>query len=199
MDSIAIYGSDWKLQYMNSAHRDHTGWHSDEALGRPVWELHNSDTYEEIGKTLAQGKPWTGRLSTQMRDGRVVEEEATVSPVTDRNGVTTNYVSLVRDVTAQVQLEQQLFQTKKRESVGQLAAGITHDSNNLLGIFQGIFESLQDIGSEDERFHDWIECGLKTVKRGTSLTRRLLDFSKSVALETKVVSLTRPSMTSTNC
>ena len=128
-DNISIYDSQWRLEYMNSAYAEYTGWSKQDALGKFSWELQTSDVDDEVGEITAKGKTWTGRQKTTLRDGQIVEVEATVSPVKDRAGVITNYVSVARDVTEQAELEQQLAQAQKLESIGQLAAGIAHEIN----------------------------------------------------------------------
>jgi len=86
--------------------------------------------------------------------------------------------SIVRDVTEQVRMEEQLQQAMKMEAVGQLAGGIAHDFNNLMtGILchAGLLKSeAADPGAVRETA-DLIEGA---ARRATELTSRLLGFAR---------------------
>ena len=128
-DSIAIYDRDGKLVYVNRAYERHTGWHAGSALGKLALDLNTSDLYYEIAATVSRGRVWSGHLTTKMRDGRYTEEEGTISPVIDHNGRITHFVSVTRDISEKIKLEQRLAQAQKLESIGQLASGIAHEIN----------------------------------------------------------------------
>jgi PAS domain S-box-containing protein len=93
------------------------------------------------------------------------------------------------DITERIQIEQTLHRSQKMESIGHLAGGIAHDFNNLLGIIQSNLEFLQEYNVKDEEYQKWINTGLKTVKRGANLTKRLLTFSKKDVINTQVVNI----------
>lgn len=124
-----------------------------------------------------------------MADGRVKHIRQRWQILCDENDNPVRCIGTAHDVTEELTSERFLRRTQKMEAVGQLAGGIAHDFNNLLGIFQSNFELLQDFDINDENFTRRIDSGMKTVQRGASLTRRLLSFSKSGTMDTKVVSV----------
>ncbi len=99
------------------------------------------------------------------------------------------YLSLAVDATERLNLEAQLRQSQKMESIGQLAGGIAHDFNNLLTVVNGhasllmVNEKLTPKGAESLK--EIIEAG----KRAGALTRQLMTFSRKHEFNAQVVDL----------
>ena len=55
----------------------------------------------------------------------------------DADGEVRGFVTIGRDITESEMLQQQLLQAQKMESVGELAGGLAHDFNNMLGVILG--------------------------------------------------------------
>jgi PAS domain S-box-containing protein len=94
-----------------------------------------------------------------------------------------------RDVTRKRQLEEQLLQTQKMETVGRLAGGVAHDFNNLLTAIIGYAESVAVRVTGPVR--DDTQEILRAAERAASLTRRLLTFSRKRVVQPSVVQLNR--------
>jgi two-component system NtrC family sensor kinase len=82
-----------------------------------------------------------------------------------------------------------LKQAQRLEAVGQLTGGVAHDFNNLLMVVGGNVERLKRSGTADERTRRSLEAIESAVKRGTSLTRQLLSFSRRQTHELKTIDL----------
>jgi two-component system cell cycle sensor histidine kinase/response regulator CckA len=103
------------------------------------------------------------------------------------------------DVTERINLEQQLRHAQKLESIGQLAAGVAHDFNNILTIIQGHADRLversadfQSAVSQDSILQTITEPLSQisaAAKRASSLTRQLLMFSRKQVMQSKVIDL----------
>lgn len=74
-------------------------------------------------------------------------------------------------------LEEALRLSQKMEAVGQLAGGIAHDYNNMLGIILGSLDLLSHRVDGDPKAMKYLEVAREGVNRGTSITRKLLNFS----------------------
>ncbi len=78
-------------------------------------------------------------------------------------------------------LQLQLIQSQKMDAIGQLAGGVAHDFNNILGGIIGATELLLDPGvSESDRL-EYLQMIATTAQRGAELTRKLLTFSRKGA------------------
>jgi nitrogen-specific signal transduction histidine kinase len=96
---------------------------------------------------------------------------------------------MVRDISQQRALEEQLRQAQKIETVGQLAGGIAHDFNNLLTAILGHVEMLgDDLAPGDPRAAD--VTGIRqAAELAASLTQQLLAFSRKQVLQPTVLDL----------
>ncbi|HEY0455242.1 MAG TPA: PAS domain S-box protein, partial [Verrucomicrobiae bacterium] len=94
-----------------------------------------------------------------------------------------------RDTTEQINLETQLRHAQKLESVGQLAAGVAHDFNNILTIIQGHTDRLLAQCDGDENLTEPLTQVSAAAKRASSLTRQLLMFSRKQVMQTRVLDL----------
>ncbi len=97
---------------------------------------------------------------------------------------------ITQDVTERVHLEDQLRQAQKMEAVGQLTGGVAHEFNNLLAVIMGHAEVLEQTAAIDERAERNIQAILRSVNRGSSLTNRLLAFSRQQPMSPVTVDVT---------
>ena len=93
------------------------------------------------------------------------------------------------DTTEHLSLEAQLRHAQKLESIGQLAAGVAHDFNNILTIIQGHSDRLLAQCDGDERITDPLQQVSAAASRASSLTRQLLMFSRKQVMQPKVLDL----------
>lgn len=87
-----------------------------------------------------------------------------------------------------VRLADELHQAKKVEAIGQLAAGIVHDFNNLLAAIHGNLELLTSRTNE-ARLLVLLRNATRSVERGEGLTQQLLAFARKQVLSPKAVDL----------
>lgn len=106
------------------------------------------------------------------------------------DGSILGYHGIIRDITENRKIEEELFKIEKLESIGILAGGIAHDFNNILtAILGNIALATIHIKPGDEIFERLIAAE-KACLQGKNLTRQLLTFSKGGAPVKKTVSIT---------
>ena len=101
-DSIAIFDSDWNHEYGNTAFQQ-LGVGGDESLWYLSGDVSPAHFREILTEELRNGGRWTG-TQVWSRDGK----SADIAPVLDEDGTNNGYVAVLRDVTEQKELEQQL-------------------------------------------------------------------------------------------
>jgi PAS domain S-box-containing protein len=153
--------------------------------GEPARALHVA-AYE--GKYRAEG--WQVR-----RDETAFWASFVIEAIRDEMGSLVGYAKITRDITerreAQLALEraqEQLAQSQKMEALGQLTGSIAHDFNNLLMITSGYAQILRRRLS-DPKLLKAAEAVHTAARRGESLTRQLLAFSRRQPITPVVVDL----------
>ena len=161
-----------------------------EGSSKQFFEFVHPDDRERLRVEGAKVKQGEGQSVRQFRivrrsDGAERFIEARSYVVRDAAGVPVRVVGLDRDVTEQKsaevkqrQLEAQLFQSQKLETLGTLAGGIAHDFNNLLTGMLGFVELSQMIlppGHEAIEFLGHVRGG---GLRARDLVKRLLLFAR---------------------
>ena len=90
---------------------------------------------------------------------------------------------LAQDVTERSWLERQLRQAQKMEAIGQLAAGVAHDFNNILTIIQGHSGLIKQGLDPASPHRNSVEQITNATNRATSLVRQLLMFSRKQVMQ----------------
>ena len=184
-ESIIIVDETGLIEYVNPAFEEQSGYSRKEVQGQ-LYNLMHSEALDEaliqeIKDTLEQGKSWRGRLISQKKDGALMYETATISPITNQDGVIKHYVSVKRNITRELQLEQQLQQAQKLEALGTMAGGITHNLNNVLAIILGRSELGAQMLEAENPARENFEIIMRTAARSSDMIKRLLTFSRKQA------------------
>ena len=109
-------------------------------------------------------------------DGEMFDAEVSLHAL-DMHGETV-LQAMVRDVTRQKKLENQLRQTQKMEAIGTLAGGIAHDFNNILAGIIGYTELYKDAVADRPKVFNSMQQVLKAADRAKDLVQQILTFSR---------------------
>jgi two-component system, cell cycle sensor histidine kinase and response regulator CckA len=137
---------------------------------------------------LSQWTPGAGQAGVwhhRTKNGKVTEMEITSHPL----GTQKQWLSLAVDVTERLNLEAQLRQAQKMESVGQLAGGIAHDFNNLLTVINGHAGLVMAGGKLSAKAQESLKEISEAGKRASDLTRQLMTFSRKQEFVPQTVDL----------
>ena len=192
-ESIMITDTAGTILYVNPAFERISGYSRQEALGTNPRILksgeHDAAFYRHLWETLARGDDWHGRFRNRRKDGRLYDEDATISPVRDSAGTIVSYIALKLDVTHETELEAQLRQAQKMEAFGQLASGVAHDFNNILTVIRGNATLMQRAPEAATRQDGPLDQVLSAVDRAARLTQQLLLFSRRQVAQKKALDL----------
>ncbi len=193
-ESVIITDANSKIIYVNPAFERISGYSFAEVQGKNPRIVksgqQSTQFYEQMWDTLTAGKVWHGQLINKNKSGALYTEETTITPIKDKNGVITNYIALKKDITKELQLQEQYRQAQRMESVGRLAGGIAHDFNNILTVIIGHSEILQSLHytPDDPRYQEVSQIK-KAADKASMLTRQLLTFSRQQPLQSQSLNL----------
>ena len=181
-EAIMITDVEGTIEYVNPAFERISGYTAGEVLGANPRILksgkHDPAFYGQMWETLRRGEVWLGRFVNRRKDGSLIEEDATISPVRDPSGRIAHFVAVKRDVTKELVLEQQLRQVQRLEAIGRLAGGVAHDFNNLLQAMLSQTQVIHDSPNDPQRVAGTVDELEQQIRRGAALSRQLLLFSR---------------------
>jgi PAS domain S-box-containing protein len=125
-------------------------------------------------------------IAIKRKDGEKLIVLVTATAVRDEKGSIVAYQGIIRDVTEQKKLEQQLLQAQKMEAVGLLAGGVAHDFNNLLTVILGNAELCLSRLNPLDPIYVKLSRIQQAAQTATALTQRLLAFSRKQILQPRV-------------
>jgi PAS domain S-box-containing protein len=192
-DGIMITDLQGVILHVNQALCNLTGYSRQELLGRSPSLLrsgrHPDELYRDLWRTILNRGSWQGELTNRRSDGTVFEVSLTISPVLDSKGRLTHFVGIQRDITPQKQLERQLLQAQKMQSVGTLAGGVAHEFNNLLAGINGYAALGLRESNLDATLREFLQNIVALSERAALLTRQLLAFARKPALSRRPASM----------
>ena len=102
-DSVFVTNRDGVIEYVNPAFEVMAGFSREEAVGRTPALMRSGVQsprfYATLWSTILSGRPFQAVMTNRTRDGRLFDEEQTISPIRDTSGAITHFLSTGRDVT----------------------------------------------------------------------------------------------------
>ena len=126
-----------------------TGYSPEELLGHTPYDfLVHPDDVEDLKNRVRQmteeaRQEYVIRHHALRKDGSVFQLEVSIRPMWDEHGRTISYGGVARDVSEQMQLQEQLVQSAKLSAIGQMISGVAHELNNPLTTVMGYTQLLQ--------------------------------------------------------
>jgi PAS domain S-box-containing protein len=172
------------------------GYTLDEIVGRHFSTFYTKEEREAGVPTKSLQKAATdGRWETEgwrvRKDGSRFWAHVVIDAIHNDAGELIGFAKITRDATERKNAERQLeearvalFQSQKMEAVGQLTGGVAHDFNNLLTVIIGGLDTIvRSKPTDTVRIRRALEMARHAADRASSLTARLLAFSRKQPLE----------------
>lgn len=162
LDQAAIVAATDKqgiITYVNDKFCEVSGYNRDELVGRSH-KIINSGTHPKeffvhLWKTISRGQVWRGEVCNKRKNGSYYWVYTTIVPFLDENGKPTQYLSIRYEITELKEAQrtitdqqEKLVAASRLSAIGEMAAAITHEINNPLGVILGRVEMLKSMLEE---------------------------------------------------
>ncbi len=192
-EAVVITDAAGHFVYVNRAFEAITGYSRHEVHGRTPSMLksgrHDAAFYGELWSTISSGRAWRGRIQNRRKDGQIYTENSCITPLRDDRGTISHYVAVKRDISHELELEEQLVQSRKMEAVGRLAGGIAHDFNNILQVITGNVAMAGMDAPAGHPVHGSLDEIARAGERAVNLVQQLLAFSRREELRLRPVEI----------
>lgn len=190
---MAISDLNGVLSYINDCFARVHGHEAADLIGQPLMRLHNEEQREQVEALLRQivsenafdaQEVWHCR-----RDGTPFPMLMSGALIQDADGAPRYFAATAIDLAERKNLEAQLAQAQKMESVGRLAGGVAHDFNNMLSVILGYADmGLNNADTTHPLYHALTQIRNSAV-RSADLTRQLLAFARRQTIAPSVMDI----------
>jgi len=156
------------------------GYKEQELIGEPLQKFIVQKEYLDEYKNLVKRKKMQETSFDAdfiCRDGKNFPINFSFTPLIVQDELA-GFITIGRDMTERKQLEEELRQAQKMESLGTLAGGIAHDFNNILQIMLVNTSSMKRLAPNDEKVTQIIDINTSAIKRGSKLVQQILMFAR---------------------
>lgn len=116
--TVVITDLEGTIEYVNPKFVQLTGYALDEAIGQNPRILKSGrqppEFYQELWKTITQGKEWRGEFLNKKKNGDFYWEDASISPIKNEEGVITHFVGVKEDISASKLAEEKLRESEEK-------------------------------------------------------------------------------------
>lgn len=180
-----------KIQDVNESFLAMLDYSRGDVVGRTDGDLgvwaNPEDRAQIVGKIKNGAKVRDEQCKLRTSNGRIRDALISVESI-DLNSDQC-LLLMIHDNTERLNLEAQLRQVQKMEGIGQLAAGVAHDFNNILTIIQGHAGRLRRAQALPPQIGESVEQVSMAADRAANLTRQLLTFCRKQAMLPKVMDI----------
>lgn len=145
-------------------------------LGKEGLVYDNAQPFFEM--VMEIGKRLTETYTSIDADGRMNYYHVNAFPLHDKNGVLRRLVLTRRNTTAEMQIEQRLYQSQKMAAIGELSTYIAHEIRNPLFAIGGFANALLRTGNLDESAREKARIILEESQRLDNILKSIINFAR---------------------
>jgi two-component system cell cycle sensor histidine kinase/response regulator CckA len=198
-DAIRTINLDYAIVMNNRSMTDFLNIEHEKLQGGKCYQFISADicnSDECVLRRVAKGEKIV-QIETEIElyEGRKKHVRLTATPLMNNDRVV-GVIESFQDISEQkvaekesLNLQNQLLQAQKMESVGRLAGGVAHDFNNILSVIMGYTELTLLTVPKDNPLSEKLQIINDAAQKAAALVRQLLAFSRKQVLEMTVLNL----------
>lgn len=193
INGIAFLDLDRRLTYVNGAFLAMWGYDKeDTVLGHRMEALwKDPQAVTEAVHILEERGAWVGEMTAVKGDGTLFDVQISATMVKDEAGRPITMMASFLDVTRQKQMMEEVRQSDKLSSLGQLAAGLAHELRNPLAVVSSCSQFCLDNMSLDRLVKENFQVIHRNAKRASELINDLLAFARPAHFEWRSIDLNK--------
>ena len=201
-DIIIVHDREGTITFANQSTLSFTKYTKEEILSKNIKQFIPEDEVESLLKRKQQREEQKDRFRFNYetaflnKDGERIEVDIQATPLFENNEYKSSLI-VARDITERKQaqkekeeLQEQLYQKQKLQSIGTLAGGIAHDFNNLLTVILGMSD-LAMKRAENGKVKSNLEEVIDSGKKAADLADQLLLFSREKDTEFEIININK--------
>ena len=186
-DGLAVINRDDRVVRWNRRLEELYGLRHEEAVGRRLDEILD-DGFFEVLRSARRESPdgaavYRVPLKTRHAAPRSVLVNVATTPLRDAAGAIAGTILIIEDISARVQLEEQLQISEKMASIGLLAAGVAHEVNTPLTGISSFVQMLMDGAEPDDPKTRVLEKIEKQTFRAARIVNGLLNLARPAQVD----------------
>lgn len=192
-EGVVTTNTHGKVDQFNSVAEQWIGLPIEQVRGRSVdevFQLKDSSTDAVIELNPNGDFPSTGSGQLLTAHGKSLPIVLTAAPISLPQESASGSVIVFRDMTRENELQQELQQVRRLDALGQLAGGVAHDFNNMLGGIMGAAEILS-VELEGDQLSEFPNLILNSANCAAGLTKQLLSFAREQSVSKEPVGIHR--------
>ncbi len=192
---IVIADCEHRIQYANRGAEALTGFSRQELVDRSIFLMEGRSAESDIALAFAQnclqnGQQWEGLLETRSKWGKPLKFFSVISPVFDDRNTVVNLISVSREVSCEIALQNELITTKKMEAVGRLSVSFAHEFGNPLFGVRSVLRDICDrvAFSADDKY--LLELAHGECERMRSMVREFQHLDRQTPVREELIEIT---------
>jgi PAS domain S-box-containing protein len=186
-DGVIATDKNGGILLINPAAQRITGWPQQQALGQHISRVLELELSPEPG----DHHPFFFGTTISTLNGDEIVIDYSRAPILDKENQVMGYVFIIRDITPQQRMAEEMIKIQKLESLGKVARKLSHEYDNVFTVILGNISIAKNLLDEDDRVFKMLEKSEKSALRAKKLTNQLHTFSRTGASYQKNISMVK--------